>query len=109
MLLVNEGYLSCSESNEMHTNVRDNFQIKSGDNNLINKKFAFDNIEPVTNGINTINLKSNFLRSIHVEITDVCNEHCVHCYFPSERIHMFMQMEMFEKIESSFPSNTSSL
>ena len=98
MLLANEGYLSCSESNEMHTNVGDNFPIEFGNNNRINKNFAFDNIEPVTNGINTINLKSNFLRSIHVEITDVCNEHCVHCYFPSERIHMFMQMEMFEKI-----------
>ena len=98
MLLVNEGYLNCSESDEMDTDIIDNFQTKSCDDNQINKNFAFNNIEPVTNGIDSINLQNNFLRSIHVEITNVCNEYCVHCYFPSERINVLMKADVFEKI-----------
>lgn len=98
MLLVNEGYLSCSDSDKVPTNIGDIFQIKSSDDNPINKNFSFYDVEPVTNGINTINLKNNFLRSIHVEITDICNEHCVHCYFPSGRINVFMRTDVFEKI-----------
>lgn len=44
-------------------------------------------------------LKENdFLRSIHIEIANVCNERCVHCYIPHKYKTDIMDLELFYKI-----------
>lgn len=46
--------------------------------------------KPILNTVNVENCSKNifsqndFLRSIHIEIANVCNERCVHCYIPHE-------------------------
>ncbi len=44
-------------------------------------------------------IKSNdFLRSIHIEIANACNERCVHCYIPHEYKTNTINSELFYKI-----------
>ncbi len=100
MLLVNEGYLNCNELDEITTDTADNFQPKFDKDNYTNKNFTLDNIEPIANGVNIVNSEDNFLRSLHIEITDICNEHCVHCYFPSEHVNKLIPADLFERIIS---------
>lgn len=38
------------------------------------------------------------LRNIHIEITSVCNERCIHCYIPHEYKNRHMKMDLFNKI-----------
>lgn len=42
--------------------------------------------------------KKYSLRSIHVEIVNVCNEKCVHCYIPHDYKTDVMSSEMFDSI-----------
>lgn len=44
-------------------------------------------------------LKSNdFLRSIHIEIANACNERCVHCYIPHKYKTDIMDSDLFYRI-----------
>jgi radical SAM protein with 4Fe4S-binding SPASM domain len=38
------------------------------------------------------------LRSLHIEITSVCNERCMHCYIPHENKNHHMDLDLFNKI-----------
>jgi radical SAM protein with 4Fe4S-binding SPASM domain len=38
------------------------------------------------------------LRSIHMEITSICNERCLHCYIPHENKDHHMDFDLFNKI-----------
>ena len=42
--------------------------------------------------------KKYSLRSIHVEIVNVCNEKCVHCYIPHDYKTDVMSSEMFDSL-----------
>ena len=41
---------------------------------------------------------NEFLRSIHIEIADACNERCVHCYIPNERKNNVIDSTLFYRI-----------
>lgn len=38
------------------------------------------------------------LRSIHMEITSICNERCIHCYIPHENKEHHMDLDLFNRI-----------
>lgn len=38
------------------------------------------------------------LRNIHIEITSICNERCVHCYIPHEYKNNYMDFSLFKRI-----------
>ena len=39
-----------------------------------------------------------FLRSIHIEIADACNERCIHCYIPNEHKNNVIDSALFYRI-----------
>lgn len=41
---------------------------------------------------------NDFLRSIHIEIANACNERCVHCYIPHEHKNKTMDSGLFYRI-----------
>ena len=41
---------------------------------------------------------NEFLRSIHIEIADACNERCIHCYIPNERKNNVIDSALFYRI-----------
>ena len=41
---------------------------------------------------------NEFLRSIHIEIADACNERCIHCYIPNERKNNVIDSNLFYRI-----------
>lgn len=41
---------------------------------------------------------NEFLRSIHIEIADACNERCIHCYIPNEYKNNVINSALFYRI-----------
>jgi radical SAM protein with 4Fe4S-binding SPASM domain len=41
---------------------------------------------------------NDFLRSIHIEVANECNERCVHCYIPHQYKNKVMDTELFYRI-----------
>lgn len=91
-LFVDEGFLSRGETVDA---CMDNFvenTPKSGDVDQIQ-----DSI--VTNACTGADITpSEFLRSIHIEIADACNERCVHCYIPNEHKNNVIDSALFYRI-----------
>ena len=75
--LVHEGYLSCGET-ESICNKNDILKQKDSDNAKSASAIKVENCSE------KIFKATDFLRSIHIEITSKCNERCVHCYIPHE-------------------------
>lgn len=48
--------------------------------------------------LNGIFESSNRLTRVHLNISDICNEHCIHCYFPCSRMKNIMPIDMFFSI-----------
>lgn len=42
--------------------------------------------------------ENDFLRSIHFDITSICNERCVHCYIPHESKNKAIDPELFYRV-----------
>lgn len=42
--------------------------------------------------------ENDFLRSIHFDITSICNERCVHCYIPHECKNKVIDSELFYRV-----------
>lgn len=42
--------------------------------------------------------KENFLRGIHIEIANICNERCIHCYIPHKLKTKEIDVSLFYKI-----------
>ena len=38
------------------------------------------------------------LKSVHIDLTNMCNERCVHCYIPRKQKNVFMAGALFDKI-----------
>lgn len=77
-LFVTEGFLSCGETIDtcMDQFLEDASKPDGGDltqDNTVINDCTGGEISP-----------SEFLRSIHIEIADACNERCIHCYIPNE-------------------------
>lgn len=71
---------SCISESYTTLNMPDNISEQAGDTDI--------------NNISQL----DFLRSIHVEVTDACNERCVHCYIPHDCKKSVMDPQLFERI-----------
>lgn len=91
-LFVDEGFLSRGETIEACTDQFVETAPKLGDSDHIQ-----DGI--VTNDCTGGEISPNeFLRSIHIEIADACNERCIHCYIPNECKNNMIDSALFYRI-----------
>lgn len=91
-LFVNEGFLSRGETIDACTDRLWVGTPKLGDGNQIH-----DGI--VTNDCPGGEISPHeFLRSIHIEIADACNERCIHCYIPNEHKNNVIDSALFYRI-----------
>ena len=91
-LFVDEGYLSCGETIETCMDQFGETASESSDCDQIQ-----DSI--VTNDCIGGEISPNeFLRSIHIEIADACNERCIHCYIPNEYKNHMIDSALFYRI-----------
>lgn len=89
---LEEGYLSFGETLEECVDIDFNVEsektkegqsaIASGTDDCVKSMFK----------------QNEFLRSIHIEIANACNERCVHCYIPHEYKTNIMDSDLFYKI-----------
>ncbi|MBD5556804.1 MAG: radical SAM protein [Roseburia sp.] len=92
MQLVDEGFLSWGETFEQCNNC-ENVTICEGatnepENTVVMKEDCSLNIFS----------ENDFLRSIHIEIANECNERCVHCYIPHEFKCKIIDADLFYRI-----------
>lgn len=91
-LFVDEGFLSCGETLDTCTDqfVENTPRSSGGD------QFQ-EGI--VRNDCTGVEISPNeFLRSIHIEIADACNERCIHCYIPNECKNNVIDSALFYRI-----------
>ena len=87
---VDAGFLSCGETVE---------DCKKQDDIKLNKlNDETKTIEKVENCSKNIFSENDFLRSVHIEIANKCNERCVHCYIPHELKTETIDANLFYKI-----------
>ena len=90
--LSQDGFISCGEeANE--ANRLDYFSYANRE-----KRALVEQGDP-TGGALTIDWGSEYrLTRIHVDISGLCNEHCVHCYIPDKFKNKAMSCDMFRRI-----------
>ena len=91
-LFVDEGFLSRGETIDTCTDqfVENTPRPRGGDQ-------IQDGI--MRNDCTGVEISPNeFLRSIHIEIADACNERCIHCYIPNERKNNVIDSSLFYRI-----------
>lgn len=79
MKLTKEGYLACSD------------ECKVSDTDTYEEMISGDDEEFHVP-------KKNFLRSIHFEIANACNERCLHCFIPEKYKTNIIDSELFYRI-----------
>ncbi len=87
--LVDEGYLSVGENKE---NCNDIDIIKLEEDTK--KAIVINSDDCVKEAFKT----NEFLRSIHIEIANACNERCVHCYIPHKYKENVIDSKLFYRI-----------
>ncbi len=99
-LFVEEGYVCHGESLDACI---DCFVI----NTLKNEKLNLNQDALASDGCVGKEINSNeFLRSIHIDIADACNEHCIHCYIPEDCKNHLIDSSLFYRIlEDGLKSN----
>ena len=91
-LFVNEGFLSRGETIDACTDQFAEAAPRPGDGEQMQDDIV---INDCTGG----EISSNeFLRSIHIEIADACNERCIHCYIPNESKKNMIDSALFYRI-----------
>lgn len=90
-MFVKAGFLSRGESFGECNNI-DNLNIGT-----------IENVEPTTPIVSSdcskiVFNQNDFLRSLHIEITNECNERCVHCYIPHGFKTKSIDSELFYRI-----------
>lgn len=89
---VDEGFLTIGDDIE---SCRDYDAEKPDENeNQDDKAIAISSDDCAKNVLKT----NEFLRSIHIEIANACNERCAHCYIPHKYKTNVMDSELFYKI-----------
>lgn len=91
-LFVDEGFLSCGETIETCTDQFLETASKLSDCGQIQ-----DSIETSDCIGGEISL-NEFLRSIHIEVANACNERCIHCYIPNECKNHMIDSALFYRI-----------
>lgn len=91
-LFVNEGFLCQGETIDTCTDQFLENTPKLGDVNQIRD-------DMVTNDCSGVEISPNeFLRSIHIEIANACNERCIHCYIPNGCKNNVIDSALFYRI-----------
>ena len=89
---VDEGFLSCGKTVDTCTD------------RFVADILRPDNRNPAQDGMARSDCTggeispNDFLRSIHIEIADACNECCVHCYIPNERKNNAIDPALFYRL-----------
>ena len=91
-LFVEKGFLSCGTSFEECNNQENVCLNREVDEKRID--YAGMSVECSKNLFN----QNDFLRSLHIEIANECNERCVHCYIPHELKTKMINSDLFYKI-----------
>lgn len=87
-----KGYLSIGET---YQECKDRIFLKGNDSQDIQQSISMIGSEDCIKNI----FKANeLLRSIHIEVANICNERCVHCYIPHEYKNNIINSELFYKI-----------
>lgn len=91
-LFVDEGFLSCGETinecnNKVLKTLLNSDSYKQAQDCFAANYFTGGEINP-----------NEFLRSIHIEIADACNERCIHCYIPHECKSQMIDSVLFYRI-----------
>ena len=89
MQFVNEGFLAFGRTEEECINYEVSEEIIK----------TFANAQHNSEDKKNITLDNNdFLRSLHIEIVNECNERCVHCYIPHDQKNKILASDLFLKI-----------
>lgn len=91
-LFVDEGFLSRGETIDACTDQFVENTLRPGDGDqsqdgIVRNDCTGGEISP-----------NEFLRSIHIEIANACNERCIHCYIPNERKNNVIDSALFYRI-----------
>ena len=89
---VDEGFLCIGETENDCWDYEEKELIEN--DNSENITVAFNSDDCVKNIFKT----NEFLRSIHIEIANICNERCVHCYIPHKYKINVMETDLFYRI-----------
>ena len=91
---VNEGFLSYGKTIDTCTDCFTADTVMTDDDN----SGQTQNVD-MKNDCTGEEIDSNeFLRSIHIEVANACNERCVHCYIPNECKDSMMEPALFYRI-----------
>lgn len=90
MQFVNEGFLSVGNS------IDECLDFKSEDEYINNSELKNEVV--VDDCSKHIFSQNDFLRSLHIEIANECNERCLHCYIPHELKTKTIDSSLFFKI-----------
>ncbi|MCD1653516.1 radical SAM protein [Treponema zuelzerae] len=99
-LLEGEGFIVSGETfDECKKNNTNAFKTVISEKNKTSIDCINNNIQLDTQDFfNKYYGSSPLLRSIHIEITSVCNERCIHCYIPNEFKNHHMDLALFNRI-----------
>lgn len=89
---VIEGFLSFGETVDKCNNSDDIIKPKEKQRETTESAISIDKCSK-----NIFNQK-DFLRSLHIEIANECNERCVHCYIPHEYKTKIIDSDLFYRI-----------
>lgn len=90
-LFVEEGFLCSGESIEACENQA---WPEAVDTDIVPSSTGIVTNDCVGGEIN----QNEFLRSIHIDVADACNERCVHCYIPNECKKNYIDPALFYRI-----------
>ena len=90
--LLDQGYLSCGDTYESCVDTNRAASIEDTEQKNGIAVVSADECEK-----NVIN-SNDFLRSIHFDITSICNERCVHCYIPHKEKTRAIDSALFYRI-----------
>ncbi len=89
---LDEGYLSVGETPE---ECQDKKFSEENNNYGMEQSMSKISTDDCVKNIFKVN---EFLRSIHIEVANACNERCVHCYIPHEYKNSVIDGDLFYKI-----------
>ena len=92
LYFVKEGYLSFGETLEECVDIGFGIEKKNTEKELSAIAINTDDCAK------SLFKQNEFLRSIHIEIANMCNERCIHCYIPHEYKTNIMDSNLFYKI-----------
>lgn len=89
---LDKEYLSIGKTPE---ECKDKIFLEKNESQDMNHSISIISNENCTKKALEIN---KFLKSIHIEVANACNERCVHCYIPHEYKNSFIDSEFFYEI-----------